>query len=165
MEIRKATIDDFERIKDIKLQAKASEGEYNTSLRPLCENRERYLRYLRNDLTNQDRAVLIAVDQDEPIGMVTGRIYQTLLIRIRRNVGRMSNLFVLPGHRNKGVATELVGELLKWFREKETRDVHLAIHSGNTPALEMFSKLGFQEYLIEFRRTLQPDPPPMPHPR
>ncbi len=154
MEIRKATIDDFEQIKDIKLKAKAREGKYNTSLRPLRENRERYFRYLRNDLTNQDRAVLIAIDRDEPIGMITGRIYRTLLIRIRRKEGSISNLFVLPGHRKKGVATVLVGELLKWFREKKTKDIRLAVHSENAPALEMFSKLGFQEYLIEFSKTL-----------
>lgn len=154
MEIRKATINDFEQIKDIKLRAKASEGKYDTSLRPLRENRERYFSYLRNDLTNQDRAVLIAIDQDEPIGMITGRIYRTLLIKVRRQEGRISNLFVLPGHRKKGVATELVRELLKWFREKKIKDVCLAVHSGNVPALEMFSKLRFQEYLIEFKKTL-----------
>lgn len=154
MEIRKATIDDFEQIKDIKLKAKARESKYNTSLRPLRENRERYFRYLRNDLTNRDRAVLIAIDRDEPIGMITGRIYRTLLIRIRRKEGSISNLFVLPGHRKKGVATVLVGELLKWFREKKTKDIRLAVHSENAPALEMFSKLGFQEYLIEFSKTL-----------
>ena len=154
MEIRKATINDFEQIKDIKLRAKASEGKYDTSLRPLRENRERYFSYLRNDLTNQDRAILIAIDQGEPIGMITGRIYRTLLIKVRRKEGRISNLFVLPGHRKKGVATELVRELLKWFREKKIKDVRLAIHSGNVPALEMFSKLRFQEYLIEFKKTL-----------
>ena len=154
MEIRKATINDFEQIKDIKLRAKASEGKYNTSLRPLRENRERYFSYLRNDLTNQDRAILIAIDQDEPIGMITGRIYRTLLIKVRRQEGRISNLFVLPGHRKKGVATELVRELLKWFREKKIKDVRLAVHSGNVPTLEMFSKLRFQEYLIEFKKTL-----------
>ena len=154
MEIRKATINDFEQIKDIKLRAKASEGKYNTSLRPLRENRERYFSYLRNDLTNQDRAILIAIDQDEPIGMITGRIYRTLLIKVRRKEGRISNLFVLPGHRKKGVATELVRELLKWFREKKIKDVCLAVHSRNMPPLEMFSKLRFQKYLIEFKKTL-----------
>lgn len=154
MEIRKATINDFEQIKDIKLRAKASEGKYDTSLRPLRENRERYFSYLRNDLTNQDRAILIAIDQDEPIGMITGRIYRTLLIKVRRKEGRISNLFVLPGHRKKGVATELVRELLKWFREKKIKDVRLAVHSGNVPPLEMFSKLRFQKCLIEFKKTL-----------
>ncbi len=154
MEIRNATIDDFEQIKDIKLKAKASEAKYNTSIRPLRENRERYFSYLRNDLTNQDRAVLIVIDRDKPVGMITGRIYRTLLIRIRRREGRISNLFVLPGHRKKGVAAELVRELLKWFREKKIKDVRLAVHSGNAPALQMFGKLGFREYLIEFEKTL-----------
>ena len=154
MEIRKATINDFEQIKDIKLRAKASEGKYDTSLRPLRENRERYFSYLRNDLTNQDRAILIAIDQDEPIGMITGRIYRTLLIKVRRKEGRISNLFVLPGHMKNGVATELVRELLKWFREKKIKDVRLTVHSGNVPPLEMFSKLRFQKYLIEFKKTL-----------
>ena len=154
MEIRKATINDFEQIKDIKLKAKASEAKYNTSLRPLRENRERYFSYLRNDLANQDRVVLIVINRDEPIGMITGRIHQTLFIKIRRQEGRISNLFVLPGHRKRGIATELVRELLKWFREKKIKDVRLAVHSGNVPPLEMFSKLRFQEYLIEFKKTL-----------
>jgi ribosomal protein S18 acetylase RimI-like enzyme len=154
MEIRKATIDDFDQIKDLKLKAKASEGKYNTSLRGLRENRKRYFSYLRNDLTDQDRAVLIAIDRDQPIGMITGRIYRTLLIRIRRKEGRISNLLVLPGHRKKGIATELVRELLKWFRKRRIKDIRLAVHSGNAPALEMFSKLRFQEYLIEFKKTL-----------
>ena len=154
MEIRKATINDFEQIGDIKLKAKASQEKYNTSLKPLHENRERYFSYLRNDLTNQDRVVLIAIDRGEPIGMITGRIYRTLLIRIRRKEGRISNLFVLSGYRNRGVAGKLVSELLKWFREKRIKDVHLSVHSGNAPALRMFRKLQFQEYLIEFSTTL-----------
>ena len=154
MEIREATIDDFEQIKDIKLKVKASEGQYNTSLRPLSENRERYLSYLRNDLTDRGRAVLIAIDREEPIGMITGRIYRTLLIRARRKEGRISNLFVLPAYRKKGVATRLVRQLLKWFRKQKVKDVRLAVHSGNTPALEMFGKLRFQECLIEFKKTV-----------
>jgi len=154
MEIRRAAIADFERIKDIKLKAKATEGKYNTSLRPLRENTGRYFSYLRNDLTNPDRAVFMAVDRDKTVGMITGRIYRTLPIRIRRKEGRISNLFVLPGHRKSGLGARLVLELLKWFREKKTEDIRLSVHSGNAPALAMFRKLKFEEYLIEFRRTL-----------
>jgi len=116
MEIRKATINDFERIKEIKLKAKTSERRYNKSLKPIWENRERYLSYLRNDLTNRDRAVFMAIERDKPVGIITGRIYTTLLIRIFRKKGHISNLFVTPGHRRKGIATKLVGELLKWFK-------------------------------------------------
>ncbi len=39
MEIRKATLDDLEQIKDLKLQAKAREARYNPSLAPVADNR------------------------------------------------------------------------------------------------------------------------------
>jgi ribosomal protein S18 acetylase RimI-like enzyme len=154
MEIRKATIDDFEQVKDIKLKIKAAEEQYNTSLRPLRENSERYLSYLRNDLSDPDRAVFMATDRDETIGMVTGRIYRTLPIRIRRKEGRISNLFVLPAHRNSGLGTELVRELLEWFRGEGIKDVRLSVHWGNTAGLELYRKLQFEEYLMEFKKTL-----------
>ena len=133
---------------------KTSEAEHNASLRPLEKNRQRYLSYLQNDLANPKRAVLIAIDEGEPVGMITGRTYGTLLIRKRRREGWISNLFVLPECRHKGVASKLVRELLEWFRRKRIKDIRLAVNSGNSAALEMFSKLGFREYLIQFEMTL-----------
>jgi len=154
MAIRKATLDDFEQVKDLKLQAKANEARYNTSLRPLRDNRERYLRYLRNDLTNEDRAVLIAMEGDEPIGTITGRVHTTLPIRVHRKQGHISNLFVVPRHRERGVATELVRELLRWFRGKQIRDVRLGVQCENAPAIKVFRELGFEAYLTEFKKSL-----------
>ena len=154
MEIRKATLADFEQIKGLKLEAKASEARYNTSLRPLRDNRESYFSYLRNDLTSEDRSVLIATEDGEPVGIITGQIHTTLPIRVLRKQGHISNLFVASGHRGKGVATSLVGELLRWFREKGIRDVRLEVYRGNAPALKAFRKLGFEEYLTGFRKDL-----------
>ncbi len=157
MEIRKATISDFERIKEMKLRAKACEREYSKSLKPMRECRERYLTYLRDDLTKEDRAVFVAIERGEPVGMITGSIHTTLPIRVLRRQGHVSSLFVMPAHRKKGLATRLVEELLKWLREKGIRDVRLAAHSDNTPALKLFGRLGFQEYAIEMAKSLQPD--------
>ena len=154
MEIRQATLADFERIKGLKLEAKASEARYNTSLRPLRDNRESYFSYLRSDLTSDDRIVLIATEDGEPVGTITGRIHTTLPVRIHRKQGHISNLFVASGHRGKGVATDLVSELLRWFRDKEIQDVRLEVYRGNTPALNAFRKLGFEEYLTGFRKDL-----------
>ena len=157
MEIRKATLDDLEQIKDLKLQAKASEARYNPSLAPVEDNREMYLRYLRNDLTSEDRAVFVATDGDEAVGVITGRIHTTLPIRVRRRQGNISNLFVAPQHREKGVAAKLVAELLRWFRGEGIADVYLGVHCGNAPALKMFRELGFQDYLIEFKKDIESD--------
>lgn len=154
MEIRKTTIDDFERIKEIKLRSKASERRYNKSLKPVRENRERYFSYFRNDLIDKDRAVFIAMERGKLVGIITGRIYTTLLIRRLRKKGHISNLYVVHGHRHKGVAMRLVRALLHWFKEKKIKDVHLGVSSGNTPALKMFRKLKFQEYAIEMKKSI-----------
>ena len=157
MEIRKATLDDLEQVKDLKFQAKASEARYNTSLRPLEDNRERYVRYLRNDLASEDRAVFVATDRDASVGIITGRIHTTLPIRVRRRQGNISNLFVASRYRGRGLAAELVGELLRWFRGNGIEDVYLGVHCGNASALKVFRELGFQDYLIELKKDIGSD--------
>lgn len=156
MEIREATIDDFDQVKGIKLKAKASERRYNKSLKPLREARKKYFSYLKTDLANKDAAVLIATDRDRPVGIITGRIYKTLPIKVISRKGHISNLFVASSHRNKGIATRLVRELLNWFQEKKIRDVHLGVHSRNDRALEVFRKLKFRESIMEMKIRLGP---------
>ena len=154
MEIRKATPDDFEQVKGIKLRAKAVERRYNKSLKTVRKNRRRYLSYLRGDLASRDRAVLVAMEAGTPVGIITGRIHWTLPIRVLRRWGVISNLFVMPGHRNKGVATGLARELLKWFRQRKIKEVRLAVYARNAPALGMFRKLRFREHAVEMQKNL-----------
>lgn len=154
MEIRKATADDYEQLKEIKLKAKASERRYNKSLKPLRQSKERYLAYLENDLTSRDRAVFMAIERGRPVGMITGRIHTTLLIKTLRRNGHMSNLFVEAAHRRKGIAAALFSELLKWFRQSNIRDVHLGVYVKNASARNMFRKFKFREYAIEMKRHL-----------
>ena len=158
MEIRQATLDDLEQVKDLKLQAKACEARYNTSLRPLEDNRERYVCYLRSDLASEDRAVFVATDRDKGVGIITGRIHTTLPIRVHRRQGNISNLFVASQYRGRGLAAELVRELLRWFRGNGIEDVYLGVHCGNASALKMFRELGFQDYLIELKKDIGSDP-------
>lgn len=152
MEIRKAGAGDFELIRDIKLAAKKHEQKFNRLLKPFSANRKRYLEYLQNDLTDRNRAVFFAVDKNKPVGIITGRIYNTLSIRARKKKGHISNLYVLPGHREKGTATKLTRELLKWFRKKKIRDIHLGVFSKNSPAQKLFARLGFKTYVIEMEK-------------
>jgi ribosomal protein S18 acetylase RimI-like enzyme len=154
MEIRKATTDDYEQLKEIKLKAKAGERIYNKSLKPLRESGKTYLAYLAKDLAAGDRAVFMAIERGRCVGMITGRIYETLPVKAYRRHGHMSNLFVEPEHRKKDIGTALMSELLKWFRDNGIKDVHLGVYVENTAAREMFRKLDFREYSIEMKKQL-----------
>lgn len=154
MEIRQATPGDYEQLKELKLKAKASERKFNKSLKPMRQSGKTYLAYLESDLKSEDRAVFIAIERGRPVGMITGRIYKTLPVKTHRRHGHMSNLFVEPAHRKKGIGTALFGEVLKWFRDSGIKDVHLGVYAKNTAAREMFRKLKFREYAIEMKTRL-----------
>jgi len=156
MEIRQATLDDLDAIAELKLRAKACEREHSTSLRPIAECRERYLSYLRTDLSSDNRAVFVALEGGEPVGIITGRIYGTLLIRVHRKQGHVSSLFVAPEHRKQGAAGRLIEALLDWFRERDVLEIRLAVHSGNEAARKLLSACGFEEYAVEMTRSLPP---------
>lgn len=154
MEIRKATTHDYEQLKEMKLKAKASERIYNKSLKPLRQCKKSYFAYLAKDLRRKDIAVFIAVERGKPVGMITGRIVETLPIKTLRRKGHASNLFIMPGHRRKGIATAMMSELLKWFRDNNVKDVRLGVHAKNASAYDMFRKFKFREYAIEMKKQL-----------
>ena len=65
MNIRKATIDDFEALKELKILSKKEELKYSETIKPIEETKERYLSYMRRDLTIDNRAIFIAIDNDQ----------------------------------------------------------------------------------------------------
>ena len=154
MEIRKATIKDFERLKDIKLKSKTGERKYNKSLKPINKVEKRYFYYLKKDLTFKERAIFIAIENDKIIGMILGKIIDTLSIAKFKKRGYISNLYILPKYRRKGIAKKMVEELIKWFKENNIKNLRLEVYSKNKPALNIYHKLRFKEYAIKMKKVL-----------
>ena len=154
MEIRKATVKDFERLKDIKIKSKIWERKYNKSLKPIDKVKKRYFYYLKKDLTFKDRAIFIAIKNDKIIGMILGKIVNTLPIIKFEKRGYISNLYILSKHRRKGMAKKLVRELMGWFRAHNIKGLRLEVYSKNKPALNIYNKLGFKEYAIKMKKDL-----------
>lgn len=154
MEIRKATIEDFEKLKDMKLRSKRSERKHNKSLKPIDEVKRRYFSYLKKDLTFDNRAVIVAVENNKIIAMILGKIVDNLPIAKLKKRGYISNLYVLPGYRRRGVAQRLVTELIKWFRVNNIENLRLELYSKNKPALNIYDKLGFKEYAIKMKKSI-----------
>ena len=63
MIIRKATIKDFESLKEIKILSKREELKYSDTLKSIDRNKKNYFSYLKKDLTHKNRAVFIALDR------------------------------------------------------------------------------------------------------
>lgn len=68
----------------------------------------------------------------------------------------LSHLWVAPAARRTGLATELVGEMLRHLRASGRRRAWLWVLDGNDAARALYRKLGFVS--TEIRQSLQADP-------
>ena len=153
--IRKATIEDFERLLPLKIESKVDEQRYVQSTIQMVDTEKYYRDYLKRDLESPYRAVFIAEqDAGEIIGMVIGRIYRTLKAVGYERRASVSNLYVAERCRKCGYGKCLVDALTDWFIEREVSGVTLSIYRKNTLARDMHLKNGFQDQFISMYKKL-----------
>lgn len=154
MNIRKATIEDFEKLKKFKILSKKEELKYSETLKPIEETEEKYLEYLKTDLQRQWRVVFIAEEDDKIVGMILAKKYKTISISKHEWKGYLSNLFVDEKYRKKGVAVKLMNKCFEWFKENNVLHSTVEIHSDNEAAQNLCRKLGFKNYTIKMTKEI-----------
>ncbi len=154
MIIRRATLDDFEALKEIKLLSKKEELKYSESIRPIEDNKEDYFRYLKKDLFYKSRGVFIAVDSSKVIALILAQWFKPLPISKFKKKGYISNLYILEEYRKKGIAKKLIKKAEEWLKDAGTQHISLEIHVDNKPALDLYKKLGYEDYTLKLSKKI-----------
>ena len=63
-------------------------------------------------------------------------------------------MYVLPGHRGKGVNKAIISALEKWAIGKGVTELRLEVYYENLPAVKAYEKVGFEKLLITMRKGL-----------
>ena len=71
-------------------------------------------------------------------------------------VGMISEVYVIPEYRRKGIARQLCIEGIKNLKERGHHKVHLNVFAGNG-AKQLYQKLGFQEVSILMVKNIKMD--------
>ena len=74
-----------------------------------------------------------------------GKIVGYVCVRIMYEEAQICNIAVLPEHRRKGIATELLGKVATFSKEKGCERAELEVNVENTPAVELYRKCGYKE--------------------
>jgi ribosomal protein S18 acetylase RimI-like enzyme len=64
-------------------------------------------------------------------------------------------LYVKPEHRRRGIGKSLMRYLENWARAKGDRQIGLQVFQSNTPALDLYHKLGYQTQSLWMVKTLE----------
>lgn len=81
------------------------------------------------------RKYLVALDENELIGY-SG-------IAIAGDVADIHTLSIVPTHRNRGIASEMLRQLESWAMEKGIRAFMLEMREGNAEAQPLYEKHGY----------------------
>ncbi len=154
MVIREATIDDLNKILELKKLIKDDEKKYNNSLLDFDDVKEYYTNYTKNDIKGKYRKLFISEVKGEIVGIILGKQYRSLKIAGYKLRGYVSNLYVKKEFRKKGIAKKLINKLFSWFKEKGVKEMTLEIYFGNKIARELYGKLGFENYSVKMLKKL-----------
>ena len=77
-------------------------------------------------------------DEDQIVG------YAAVLVVAPGVEADVLTVAVLPEYVRQGIATEFMGELEKWSKEKQASAMMLEVGVANTAAIALYEKLGYQ---------------------
>jgi ribosomal protein S18 acetylase RimI-like enzyme len=154
MEIRKATMNDFDELLKIKLESREEARQYNKKLVPTKAVKDRYELYLKKDLESEWRTVFIAIENEKVVGMVLGKIFRSMYIQGHERTGYISNLYVKKEFRKKRIGKKLTDALIKWFKSKDAVALTLEVYESNKLAKNFYHKLGFKDHSVKMVRNI-----------
>ena len=127
--IAEVRIDDVEAIVDVTFRS--FEDAFN---KPFYMEREaavhRWKAYIRKEHHPRDakdpRVVYIGIIGEEIVGFVVGHLTERLGLE-----GELQSIYVLPKHQGRGLGTQLVIALAKWFKKWDAKEVCVDHKNGS----------------------------------
>ncbi|MFC1697152.1 GNAT family N-acetyltransferase [Nanoarchaeota archaeon] len=110
---------------------------------------------LLKDMRKRNSLLLVAEEDNILKGYIYGSVNkkQKLLLFKFIKIGLIEDLAVKKEFRNKGIASILYKELIKWFKNQKCKVIELQVLKQN-PALNIYHHWGFHESLIKMRKLL-----------
>lgn len=66
-------------------------------------------------------------------------------------------MYVIPGHRGKGINKQIMDELKAWAATQGLTELSLEVYYENLPAIRAYEKFGFKRHMIEMRYNSEDD--------
>ncbi|MCC7574894.1 GNAT family N-acetyltransferase [Candidatus Woesearchaeota archaeon] len=70
-----------------------------------------------------------------------------------KNYGYIGMIFVSEKHRKKGLATNIINNLVKWLETNKIKEIRLEAYTKNEDAIKLFRKTGFEELFVTMKKV------------
>jgi len=115
---------------------------------------QRYGDKVVEDIQKRERLYLLAQKGSSVVGYLEGEIINLQAMFTPKKCFHISVVYVSPESRQRGIATSLVKEALRWASELGCREADLHVLINNENARRLYRKIGFKEFQFELRMKL-----------
>lgn len=120
---------------------------------PLAEDgTEKWIKTTQNT-SGKFGILVVAREGDKAVGFAHGMIKFLPDYLGGYPIGTITHIFVEEEARKSGIGRELVNELEEWFSTRNVHSVELQVISGNSAGKGFWKKLGYEEELLQYRKT------------
>jgi ribosomal protein S18 acetylase RimI-like enzyme len=114
---------------------------------------EKIIEFIRQD----ERLYLLAQTGSSVLGFLEGKITKLHEVFAHKKSFHIGAVYVNPESRQRGIATSLVQEALRWASEQGCQEADLNVLFNNAKAKGLYKKLGFKVFQYELRMKLPTD--------
>ena len=126
----------------------------HTELSWVNNYREVYKKVVSAFLSDEDKAVFIAKNEKEIVGVVTGSITNNGPLQGDKKIGLISTITVLPLYRRKGIGKKLCEKITEWFSSQKIKEVTLFNTVKNRLSKAFWESCGFEVFLEQRRKRI-----------
>ena len=102
-----------------------------------------------------DHVLVAEAEGVGPVGFVLFRSRVERPLWTPRRTAIIYDLYVRPDWRRRGIGTALLEEAMKIVMQEGATHVRISVLADNEPALRLYKKLGFREYMITLDKGLK----------
>ena len=134
MEIQRLDINDWQRLKQLKLAA------LKDAPQAFASTHKDAKKYVETDWRRQidEFATFVAIDDGNDLGMVRG-----VPSNADPRTAFLISMWVAPNGRGKGVGEMLIGAVLNWARQSGFARMELDVVDDNAPAIALYERCSF----------------------
>jgi len=119
------------------------------------ENAGKMKEFVSRLVAEEPRQVLVAEDGGDLVGyLIFERQAKTTALRTTRKWGYISDLYVVPGLRGRGIGRDLLRKCLDELESLGVSHVRLNVWSENHRAMRLYREAGFRDYMVLMEATL-----------
>lgn len=152
MNIRKVKIEDYEEVVKLYKELWDAEKIFDLNMKQEYKVSDKQKKIIQKRIKSRKSIFLVAEENKKVVGLIDGYIIEDS--NYIEKVGYLDNLCVSKNNRKQGISTKLIEEFIKIMKRKNVSYLKLNAFENNTPAINLYKKLGFEEHSIYYTKKI-----------